>query len=533
MRRFAALYDRLDRTNSTNDKVAAIVAYLAAAPAADAAWAVFFLSGERLPAPVKVREMTEWACDVCGVDAATFEVCYEEVGDRAETLALLLEAAPGRRDEGTWDPPLREVVELVVGLRSQDPAAQRAALTARWAQLALRELFVLNKVITGGFRVGVSKRLLVRALSQWSGIDTAVLFHRMMGAPIDSEARFRGLFDADSTDADRARPYPFFLASPVEGEVATLGEVADWQAEWKWDGIRGQLVARGGEVSLWSRGEELVTDSFPDIAGAAVGLPDGVVLDGEILAWRDGAPLPFASLQRRLGRKRVGKKTLADYPCTFLCYDLLEEGGADLRAAPLRARRARLEATAALVGFPVSEVVDAESWGALARLREQSRGRGVEGMMLKRLDSPYRTGRVRGDWWKWKVDPLELDAVLVYAQPGHGRRAGLHTDYTFAVWSEGELVPVAKAYTGLDNAEIRELDTWIRRNTTDKFGPVRQVAAEHVFELHFDSAQRSTRHKSGVALRFPRIARWRREREPQSANRLDDVLAMVGEPSGD
>lgn len=533
MRRFAELYDRLDRTNSTNDKVAAIVAYLEDAPAEDAAWAVYFLSGERLRAPVKVREMTAWACASIGVDGPTFEVCYEEVGDRAETLALLLEAAPNRRVAAPWDPPLHEAVAFVRGLRDLEAEEQRAALQQRWSDLHLRELFVLNKLITGGFRVGVSKRLLVRALSQWSGVDKAVLFHRMMGAPVDSAARFGALFDEDPRDADLARPYPFFLASPVEGEPEALGDIAAWQAEWKWDGIRGQLIARGGEVALWSRGEELVTDTFPDLAAQAQRLPDGTALDGEILAWRDGGPLPFASLQRRLGRKRVGKKTLADFPCTFLCYDALEAGGEDVRERPLRERRALLEELAAAADLPVSARVTAASWEELADVRGESRARGVEGMMLKRLDSPYRTGRVRGDWWKWKVAPLELDAVLVYAQPGHGRRAGLHTDYTFAVWRDEDLVPVAKAYTGLDNQEIRELDAWIRRNTTDKFGPVRQVEPAHVFELHFDSAQRSTRHKSGVALRFPRIARWRRERAPASANTLADVMGMIGGGKGD
>ena len=533
MRRFAELYDRLDRTNSTNDKVAAIVAYLEDAPAEDAAWAVYFLSGERLRAPVKVREMTAWACASIGVDGPTFEVCYEEVGDRAETLALLLEAAPNRRVAAPWDPPLHEAVAFVRGLRDLEAEEQRAALQRRWSDLHLRELFVLNKLITGGFRVGVSKRLLVRALSQWSGVDKAVLFHRMMGAPVDSAARFGALFDEDPRDADLARPYPFFLASPVEGEPEALGDIAAWQAEWKWDGIRGQLIARGGEVALWSRGEELVTDTFPDLAAQARRLPDGTALDGEILAWRDGGPLPFASLQRRLGRKRVGKKTLADIPCTFLCYDALEAGGEDVRERPLRERRALLEELAAAADLPVSARVTAASWEELADVRGESRARGVEGMMLKRLDSPYRTGRVRGDWWKWKVAPLELDAVLVYAQPGHGRRAGLHTDYTFAVWRDEDLVPVAKAYTGLDNQEIRELDAWIRRNTTDKFGPVRQVEPAHVFELHFDSAQRSTRHKSGVALRFPRIARWRRDRAPSSANTLADVMGMIGGGQGD
>ncbi len=529
MRRFAALYEQLDRTNATTAKVAAIVAYLRDAPPEDAAWAVFFLSGERLRAPVKVGLLTGWACEACSLDLETFEVCYEEVGDRAETISLLLDATPDRSVDDPWDPPLHEAVRVVAGLRDLEPDAQRDALVTRWGRLELRELFVFHKLITGGFRVGVSKRLLVRALSEWSGVESAVLFHRMMGAPVTTAAQFEALFSADRSDADRSRPYPFFLASPLEGAPDALGPPAEWAAEWKWDGIRGQLIRRGDTVSLWSRGEELVTDAFPELREAGERLPDGTAVDGEVLVWREGAPQPFAELQRRLGRKRVGKQTLAALPCTFLCYDLLEHGGVDVREQPLAARRELLAAVAREADLPLSELLAGGSWASLAALREPSRARGVEGMMLKRLDSPYRTGRVRGDWWKWKVAPLELDCVLIYAQPGHGRRAGLHTDYTFAVWRGGELVPVAKAYSGLDNAEIRELDAWIRKHTTDKFGPVRQVEPRHVFELHFDSAARSTRHKSGVALRFPRIARWRRDRSPETANSLDDALALVAE----
>lgn len=532
MRRFAELYERLDRTNSTLAKVAAIVGYLREAPAEDAAWMVFFLSGERLKAPVRVRALTEWACELAAIDAATFDVCYEEVGDRAETLALLLDAVPGRVVEHRWDPPLAEAVAFVAALREREPEQQRAALERVWPRLELRELFLLHKLITGGFRVGVSRRLLVRALAEWSGLEPAVLHHRLMGAQVTSGDAFRRLFDADASDADRSRPYPFFLASPLERVADELGEPGDWLAEWKWDGIRGQLVVREGEVALWSRGEELVTAQFPDVVEAAAALPEGTVLDGELLAWRDG-PLPFAQLQRRLGKKRVGRKLLADVPCVFHCYDLLERDGDDVREQPLEQRRQALERIAGAAGLPVSDLVPFGSWLELAELREHSRERGVEGLMLKRRQSPYRTGRVRGDWWKWKVEPLEVDAVLLYAQPGHGRRAGLHTDYTFGVWHGDELVPIAKAYSGLDNDEIRELDAWIRRHTTDKFGPVRQVEPHHVFELHFDQAMRSSRHKSGVALRFPRIARWRRERRPESADALERVLALTDGERGD
>ncbi|MFK7741330.1 MAG: ATP-dependent DNA ligase [Planctomycetota bacterium] len=533
MHAFGELYDRLDRTNATNDKVAAIVDYLGQAPAVDAAWATYFLAGERLRQPVKVRAMTTWALELCGIDQETFDVCYEEVGDRAETLALLLEAMPDRTVDDPWDPPLHEAVASVAGLRAMSESEQRAALQSVWPRLGLRELFVYNKLITGAFRVGVSKRLLVRALSQWSGLDRSVLFHRLMGAPVTTAEQFRALLDPETGEADRAKPYPFFLASPLEADPAGLGAAGEWVAEWKWDGIRGQMIQRDGAVSIWSRGEELVTDQFPDLRVYGDKLPSGTVLDGEILAWRDHRPMPFASLQKRLGRKRVGKKTLADVPCSFVCYDLLEVDGEDIRERPLAMRLRRLAEVAASAGLPVSEQIEFAAWPELVTLRATSRSRAVEGLMLKRAASPYRTGRVRGDWWKWKVAPLELDAVLIYAQPGHGRRAGLHTDYTFAVWRDDELVPVAKAYSGLANEEIRKLDAWIRRHTTDKFGPVRQVEPQHVFELHFDDAQRSTRHKSGVALRFPRIARWRQDKQPRDASTLGDVFALIdGEVCG-
>ena len=346
-------------------------------------------------------------------------------------------------------------------------------------------------------------------------------------------AEFTALFSDDVTDADQSRPYPYFLASPLDREPETLGPASEWLAEWKWDGIRAQLIRRAGGTWLWSRGEELITARFPEISEAASGLADGTVLDGEILAWRDEAPLPFTDLQRRIGRKQVGRKLLADVPCVFMAYDLLEQDGQDLRTAPLRQRRAALDQSPQdHPALPRSPLIEFASWEDLAVIRADSRARGVEGVMLKRMDSPYQVGRVRGGWWKWKIHPLEMDAVMIYAQPGHGRRAGLHTDYTFAVWDEtGSLVPVAKAYSGLDDAEIRELDRWIRANTLQKFGPVRAVQAEQVFELHFENVAVSKRHKSGIAVRFPRIARWRRDRTPADIGTLADLRALVEPPA--
>ncbi|MFT4703452.1 MAG: DNA ligase-1 [Bradymonadia bacterium] len=541
MRTFAELYDALDQTNATTSKVAAIAQYFEdvaggdAGPEGrlDAAYAVYFLSGERLKRTVKLGNLHQWARTVAGVEQWVYDACYTAVGDSAETVALLVDAAPGRRIEERWEPRLAEAVRWIRALKGQDDDVQRDAVLGRWACLGSRELYVFTKLMTGALRVGVSKRLVVRALSKWSGVETSVLFHRLMGGWQPTVEGFDGLFDEDQADADASRPYPYFLASPLTGAPSELGEAAEWRAEWKWDGIRGQLIRRAGETWVWSRGEELVTDRFPEIVALAKSLPDGTVLDGEILAARDGVPMPFGELQRRINRKRVGKKLLAEVPVTFMAYDLLEAGGRDMRQVAQRERSSALLALGAVQSgvIPVSESVPFDSWGDLAEARTGSRQRGVEGLMLKRESSVYGVGRPRGDWFKWKVDPLEIDAVMTYAQAGHGRRANLYTDYTFGVWQGEVLVTVAKAYSGLDNAEIRELDKWIRAHTLEKFGPVRSVEAAHVFTLHFENVGDSSRHKSGVAVRFPRISRWRRDKTPEEAGTLEELRALITKPA--
>lgn len=529
MQRFVELYEALDETNSTGAKVQAMVRYFEDAPAADAAWCVYLLSGERLRSVVPARSLNEWTAQYAGVEDWMFDASYEAVGDKAETIALLIDAMPNRAVTNAWRPTLAEAVAWVKAQRGKSPEAQREALFAAWRGLEVRTLFLFMKLLTGGLRVGVAKRLLVRALSEWSGVPAHALFHRLMGNWQPGADSFLGLFSEDVSDADLSRPYPYFLASPLTDAAEELGEPQDWVAEYKWDGIRGQLVRRGNEVWLWSRGEELISQQFPEIIEAATALPQGTVIDGEVLAYQNGAPLPFAALQRRIGRKKVGPKMRADVPCVLMAYDLLEHDGQDIRARPLAERRALLnELLGHSMHFPISTEVSFTDWSELEAAREESRAMGVEGLMLKSVSSSYGVGRVRGDWWKWKVQPLEIDAVLLYAQPGHGRRAGLHTDYTFAVWDEDrQLVPVAKAYSGLDNKEIRELDNWIRDHTTDKFGPVRAVEPHHVFELHFENVAVSKRHKSGVAVRFPRIARWRRDRMPDNANTLADLQALI------
>lgn len=528
MRRFVHLYAALDRTGSTTAKRDAIAAFLHDAPPADAAWAVYVLGGGKLRRLASVTELRQATGAATGHPDWLIDESYAHVGDLAEAIALLL--PPG---EATDDTPLHVWMEQrLPSLSRLDPSARVAQLQAWWATLPSEEVFLLNKLITGALRVGVSQRLVVQALALWSQLPTDLIAHRLSGDWKPDATSLAALAQPAGDDAHREhRPYPFFLASPLESPVESLGERGEWLAEWKWDGIRAQLMRRGDEARLWSRGEERLDGRFPEIEQAAGALPSGCVLDGEILAWDGGAgvPRPFTALQKRIGKLKPGAKLLAETPVRFMAYDLLELDGVDLRDAPLHERRARLAEV--LQGKPptllLSPAADTGDWTTLAQLREQSRERHTEGLMLKRLDSPYRVGRKRGDWWKWKVDPYTLDAVLIYAQSGHGRRAGLFTDYTFGVWDRGHLVPVAKAYSGLDDAEIARLDAWIRAHTLERFGPVRSVEPEHVFELAYEAIQRSGRHKSGVAVRFPRILRWRSDLSIRDADRLEDLRRMA------
>ncbi len=527
MREFANLFDRLDRTTATNAKLAALVDYFRSSDPADAAWATSFLTGKRLKRLVNTRELRAWTAEVTGLPLWLIEDSYEQVGDLAETMHLLLPAG----ETSKAAPGLAEMVETRIRpLQNRDEAARRKTVTEMWQVLDGTERFLFNKLLTGGFRVGVSKRLITRALAEVAGVDATLIAHRLMGRWQPDADAFRSLIaPASDDDLDSATPYPFFLASALENEPASLGSPSDWQAEWKWDGIRAQLIRRGGQTFIWSRGEDLMTGRFPEIETAAESLPDGCVLDGEIMAWRDSGPLAFGVLQRRIGRKKPGAKTLAEAPVTFLAYDCLEWQGRDLRADTLKHRKVCLaEALAAAPSLERSSEVSFESWEELPEIRSSARERGVEGLMIKRLDSPYRVGRKRGDWWKWKVEPYTFDAVLIYAQPGHGRRSGLFTDYTFAVHDGDELVPVAKAYSGLKQDEIDRLDRWIRSHTRERFGPVRSVDPVHVFELAFEGISVSSRHKSGIALRFPRIHRWREDLQVGDADSLGDLKRLLG-----
>ena len=531
MQDFADLFVSLDSTTSTNTKVAALRRYFEQATAADAAWAIYIASGRRAKRLAGRPLLKTTLQQLTHYPEWMIEDAYATVGDFAETASLLM--AEFRADTQLDERSLSEWMETeILPLADMDEAARMHRIAQWWQALPQLSCFLVTKLLTGGLRVGVSQTLVARALAEHAGLPRDVITHRMMGEWQPSARWFKSLLDSDISADLSARPYPFYLASPLDQNPADFGAAEDWLVEWKWDGIRAQLVKRGGEIALWSRGEELITERFPEILKAAANLEDGV-LDGEILAWKDGV-LPFAALQKRIGRKTVGKKILAEVPSRFLAYDCLERDGKDLREQALATRRSAMLAmldSADSATLAPSPVLDDQDWDALAQQRVQSRKRGVEGLMLKRLDSPYQTGRKRGAWWKWKVDPLTIDAVMIYAQAGSGRRATLFTDYTFAVWEqhggERRLVPIAKAYSGLTDKEINTLNKWIRANTQERFGPVRSVTPEQVFELAFEGINESSRHKSGIALRFPRIARWRSDKKPEDADALDQVKQLL------
>ncbi|MBW8759102.1 MAG: ATP-dependent DNA ligase [Burkholderiales bacterium] len=540
MKEFAALFAALDSTTSTRKKTDALLTYFQRAQPADAAWALYFLAGGKPRQTVPTGLLRTAAREAAGIPEWLFDESYDVVGDLAETIAHVLPPA-----SATVDLPLHVWIEdRLLALRGQAPEAVSAALKGYWNELDTPGRFLLTKLIGGSFRVGVARNLVLRALSEACGVDAKLLAQRVMGYTdkqhTPDAARYALLVDPTHVDTptESGQPYPFFLAHPLQAPVESLGDRADWQVEWKWDGIRAQFIRRGAQSWLWSRGEDLLNGRFPELDAMHGRLPDTCVLDGEIVVWRDGRVQPFAALQKRIGRKTVTRKILAEQPVAFLAYDLLEIEGVDIRAWPQWQRRERLEQVVAGAGagpLQVSPRVDAADWDALTTLRAESRARGVEGFMLKQREGRYGAGRTKdvGTWWKWKIDPYSVDAVLVYAQGGHGRRANLYTDLTFAVWDGlGEsrrLVPFAKAYSGLTDDEMHQVDQRIRQTTIEKFGPVRSVTPTLVVELGFEGIQASPRHKSGIAVRFPRMLRLRWDKPVDEADTLQVLRDFIAE----
>ncbi|MEL6488337.1 MAG: ATP-dependent DNA ligase [Cyanobacteria bacterium J06634_6] len=545
MKRFTQLFRAVDATTSTNEKVRALQQYFHDEQPENAVWALHLLMGKTRKRLITSRVLREIFLQVSEIPEWLFEESASHVGDTAETIALLLRdtdieatgtsKASSETPLYTW---LESVIPQVKTLEKKDPDQLKQLVVDWWANLADDEIFVLNKVLTGAFRVGASTKLVIKALAAEYDITEAVLAHRLMGDIETTGDFFRSLIDPDESASSPSRPYPFFLAAPIDIEKFAAEAMAQWQAEWKWDGIRAQLIYRAEALFTWSRGEDLITHQFPEFEAGIGVLPEGTVLDGEIVCWDGSRPLDFNFLQKRLGRKKVGKKLMAQYPVHFIAYDILELDGVDIREWPMEKRRTAL--TALIDAHPLACISYAkplpfETWEDIEAWRSRSREFGSEGLMLKAKDSPYLVGRKRGYWWKHKVDPMTLDAVMIYAQAGTGKRANLFTDYTFALWKDqgkgqGEgktLVPFTKAYSGLDNKEIEKLDRWIRRNTLEKFGPVRSVKPIHVFEIGFEGIAESKRHKSGIAVRFPRILRWRTDKPSEEADTLASAIALL------
>ncbi|GAA3968676.1 ATP-dependent DNA ligase [Mucilaginibacter dorajii] len=538
MKAFAQLFLSLDETNKTNEKVKVLKEYFNAVPDTDKMHMLALFTGRKPKRQINSTLVRTWAIEASTIPAWLFEESYHVVGDLAETMALLMP-----QSDVSSSKTLTEWIAEINNLNDKTEEQKKEWLLASWAMLDNQERFVFNKLLTGSFRVGVSQNLVIKALADISGLEAAVLTHRIMGSWLPETFQFAQLMEEQDAAENISRPYPFFLAYPIQEtsekqktpeEVgATLGNAADWQAEWKWDGIRAQMIKRNGEIFIWSRGEDLATEKFPELHPFLKALPDGTVIDGEILSFQNGLPMPFNVLQTRIGRKNLSKKILEESPVAVIAYDCLEYKGQDIRAKTQSERRLILEELQAATAYPevfrISALIKFDTWDELGQIREQSRAMIAEGIMLKRKSAAYQVGRKRGDWWKWKIDPLSVDAVMIYAQKGHGRRADLYTDYTFAVWDGDKLVPFAKAYSGLTDAEINKVDYFIKRNTIEKFGPVRTVKPELVFEIGFEGINKSTRHKSGIALRFPRILRWRQDKPKEEADTLESLKALLGE----
>jgi DNA ligase-1 len=528
MRQFAELVTRIGTSTKTNDKLDALLTYFSSeADEKDKVWVIALFSGRRPKRTVNTTQLASYAIEMAGLPFWLFEESYHTVGDLAETIALLLpESAPNQQHPE----PLHHYIEGLKAIEKEGEEAKKGFIVESWQGMNKAEQFVFNKLITGGFRIGVSQNIMVNALAKVLKLESSIIAHRISGQWDPSTITFDELLGDDGVGVDVSKPYPFYLAYAIEEDLATLGEPEEWQAEWKWDGIRGQIIKRAGELFVWSRGEGLMTEKFPEYAVLQDLLPDGLVLDGEIIPAVEGKPLAFALLQTRIGRKNVTKKQLQEAPISFFAYDLLEYEGEDWRSRPLIERRAKLEEMVGSINHPtllLSEIVSFQSWEELGALREQSRDACAEGFMLKKKSSVYQVGRRRGDWWKWKIEPLVIDAVMIYAQKGAGRRSGLYTDYTFAVRDGDKLVPFTKAYSGLTDKEFVQVDAFIKRNSLEKFGPVRTVKPELVFEIAFEGIAASSRHKSGVALRFPRMSRWRKDKKPDEINTLEDLKKML------
>ena len=527
MKRFTELFLHLDRTNKTNEKVELLKGYFLSAPDEDKIWALALFTGRRPPRKIKSSQVQEWALELAGIPYWLFRESYSSVGDLAETISLILPEPTETVSEKT----LSEWFSALADLKTASDEEKKSFILSAWKQLSSYEIFVFNKLLMGSFRIGVSQTLVTRAIAETAKSTPAVISHRLMGSWEPATTSYRELIHSENAGDESSKPYPFYLSHAIQGTVDDLGVAEDWFAEWKWDGIRSQIIYRDGEIYIWSRGEELITDKFPELAVLRDHLPEGTVLDGELICFGDAKPLSFNVLQTRIGRKNLTKKILEEAPAVFIAYDIMEYGSKDIRYEEQQTRREILESIVNSAGitavFKLSPLLKFTNWQELKDLHLRAREFAAEGFMLKHKQAKYLSGRKKGNWWKWKTDPLSVDAVLIYAQKGSGRRAELYTDYTFAVWDGDKLVPFAKAYSGLTDKEIGKVDYFIKRNTLEKFGPVRTVKPELVFEIGFEGINASTRHKSGIAVRFPRILRWRVDKTVKEADTLENLKIIL------
>jgi DNA ligase-1 len=524
---FAALVFKVSGSTKTNDKIEALAEYFTTAEDKDKVWVIAIFSGRRPRRIVSTSLLSTWCIELAKIPSWLFVESYSTVGDLAETIALLLPEAEKKTSKGK---SLSFYLEKFIAIEKEDESVKKQFILDSWNQMNHAERFVFNKLITGSFRIGVSQSLMVNALTKVVALSSSVIAHRISGNWDPSTTSFSNMLNTEVVDVDHSKPYPFYLAYALEDEPASLGDPGEWQAEWKWDGIRGQMIKRDNKLFVWSRGEELMTEKFPEYFILNDLLPDGIVLDGEIIPAQDGKPLPFAVLQTRIGRKNITKKQLTEAPISFFVYDLLEYNYEDWREKSLEERRIKMEEIVQNINnkaIQLSPIINFTTWEELAALRNISREMNSEGIMLKRKNSIYQVGRKRGDWWKWKIDALTIDCVMIYAQKGAGRRSNLYTAYTFAVKDGDQLVPFTRAYSGLTDKEFGEVDNFVKRNSLEKFGPVRTVKPELVFEIAFEGIAASKRHKSGVALRFPRMNRWRKDKKPDEINTLDDLKALL------
>ena len=532
MNDFAHLISELDRTNKTNQKVDALVQYFNKANNKDKVWAIALFSHRRPKRLIKTTSLRSMAAKSAEIPLWLFEDSYHIVGDLAETISHLV-CQKGRTHDNALK--LHELISHMIDNREEDEEKQLAFIISQWKSMDFYSCFVFNKLITGGFRIGVSQKLMTRSLAKSTGIDEDVIAYRLMGDWDPKHITFEELILNPDKDALSYKPYPFYLAYALDKKLDELGSPKDWVYEYKWDGIRVQLIKRKDQVMMWSRGEELITNQFPEIQALKDVLANGTVLDGELLVYKENKMVSFNDLQKRLGRKNVGKKTLEQYPIVVRSYDLLEYNTRDLRNETYDQRRIQLESLVEKLNHPLIQLSDRyhiQKWEEVHHAYQNARSNRSEGLMLKQRNTSYKIGRKKGDWWKWKVEPLTIDAVLTYAMRGHGRRSNLFTDYTFALWkssetSQNELVTFAKAYSGLTDAEFKEVDAFIKKNTLERFGPVRSVQPELVFEIAFEGVANSSRHKSGVAVRFPRILRWRKDKSINEANTVDDLKSLI------